>query len=214
MRFALRLCLGGVFGLVASSGFAADMVPVRSEVDGKTYRSPVPRAAGNSSMGVRRGRALLGEHGKHRKICYGFRRMISSLGSHIRTCTAIPAKSSGVSITSPDFSPKDTPGSGSSIADRWRMRTFPGRGFRFYSSTDHDQQNGRLGYGTLDLGWAFKSRTFGFGFFAGYHFYSERLTTFGCIQTAAGRLHLRPAGILIGKGYWTKHNMARPPAWV
>ncbi len=53
-----------------------------------------------------------------------------------------------------------------------------------YSSTNSDQRGGKLGYGTLDLGWLLKVARFGFGFFTGYHFYSERLTAFGCVQTA------------------------------
>ena len=73
MRFALRLCLGGVFGLVASSGLAADMVPVYSEVDGKTYMSPVPiRAPAIPQWLFDVGGRYWASTGESQKNLYGF----------------------------------------------------------------------------------------------------------------------------------------------
>jgi hypothetical protein len=57
--------------------------------------------------------------------------------------------------------------------------TFP------YSSTNSQQRNGSLAYGTVDLGWAWRSEGLKLGFFAGYHHYFERVNAFGCAQTAA-----------------------------
>jgi hypothetical protein len=54
-----------------------------------------------------------------------------------------------------------------------------------YSSTQSVQRNGRLNYATADFGWIYRTRTFGLSLFAGYHYYSEQLHAFGCIQTAS-----------------------------
>jgi hypothetical protein len=53
-----------------------------------------------------------------------------------------------------------------------------------YSSTDSEQRDGRLAYGAIDLGWAWRSGDFSLGFFAGYFHYFERVNAFGCTQTA------------------------------
>ena len=53
-----------------------------------------------------------------------------------------------------------------------------------YSSTDSEQRDGRLIYATVDCGWAFRGVTYRLGVFAGYHYNSERLSAFGCTQTA------------------------------
>lgn len=53
-----------------------------------------------------------------------------------------------------------------------------------YSSTNSDQDDGRLLYGTIDAGWLWRSQQYKFGFFGGYHYYHDRLNAFGCTQTA------------------------------
>ena len=184
MRFALRLCLGGIFGLVASSGFAADMVPVRSEADSKTYWSPVAGAPAIPQWAFDVGGRYWASTGKTKFDLFGF---VPSTDRVSRLTYKDLQGHSGEFFGRVDhiagFFAKGYAGLGvinsGSLVDEDFPPVVP-----LYSSTNSDQRGGKLGYGTLDLGWAFKSRTFGFGFFTGYHFYSERLTAFGCVQTA------------------------------
>ena len=37
----------------------------------------------------------------------------------------------------------------------------------------------------MDLGWTWRSEGIKLGFFAGYHYYFERVNAFGCVQTAS-----------------------------
>ena len=53
-----------------------------------------------------------------------------------------------------------------------------------YSSTDSQQRDGQLRYGTIDAGYEWRSESLRLGFFGGYFYYSERLNAFGCTQTA------------------------------
>lgn len=53
-----------------------------------------------------------------------------------------------------------------------------------YSSTDSQQRDGQLRYGTLDAGYEWRSENLRLGFFAGYFYYSDSLNAFGCVQTA------------------------------
>jgi hypothetical protein len=53
-----------------------------------------------------------------------------------------------------------------------------------YSSTNSDQRDGRLVYGTVDGGWAWRSEGVKLGFFAGYLYWFEHVNAFGCTQTA------------------------------
>jgi len=64
-----------------------------------------------------------------------------------------------------------------------------------YSSTDSAQRNGRLAYGTIDFGWAWRTRTFRASFFAGYLHYSESVHAFGCTQTAANPFICAPGDV-------------------
>jgi hypothetical protein len=61
-----------------------------------------------------------------------------------------------------------------------------------YSSTNSAQRNGRLAYGAIDFGWAWRTRTLKTSFFAGYLHYSERLNAFGCTQTALSLICVVP----------------------
>jgi hypothetical protein len=54
-----------------------------------------------------------------------------------------------------------------------------------YSSTNSEQRDGRLAYGTVDLGWTWRSEGTKLGFFLGYFYSMERINAFGCTQTAA-----------------------------
>jgi hypothetical protein len=63
----------------------------------------------------------------------------------------------------------------------------------FYSSTNSEQRDGNLAYGTVDLGWAWRTEGFKLGFFAGYHQYHEHINGFGCAQTAANPAICVPA---------------------
>ena len=53
-----------------------------------------------------------------------------------------------------------------------------------YSSTDSEQREGRVTYGTIDLGWNWRSPGLKLGAFAGYLYYFEKLNVYGCTQTA------------------------------
>jgi hypothetical protein len=53
-----------------------------------------------------------------------------------------------------------------------------------YSSTQSDLHDGKIAYGAIDLGWAWRTDDFSLGFFVGYFHYFERLNAFGCTQTA------------------------------
>ena len=57
--------------------------------------------------------------------------------------------------------------------------------FPIYSSTNSDQDGGRLSYASIDLGWAWRTAGYKFGFFVGYFYYSDKLNAYGCIQTAS-----------------------------
>ena len=89
----------------------------------------------------------------------------------------------GRALLGQDFSPKATQGSASSIAARWWTRTF----HQWYRYTPAPTAiSGAANWVTEPWTWGglLKVARFGFGFFTGYHFYSERLTAFGCVQTA------------------------------
>jgi hypothetical protein len=64
-----------------------------------------------------------------------------------------------------------------------------------YSSTDSEQRNGRLIYGSVDFGWAFRTVTTRTSFFAGYFYSQERLNAFGCTQTAGNPLICAPGDV-------------------
>ncbi|HXW25486.1 MAG TPA: omptin family outer membrane protease [Xanthobacteraceae bacterium] len=54
-----------------------------------------------------------------------------------------------------------------------------------YSSTLSDQQNGRLGYATVDFGYSFlNAPAYRVGAFVGYNYMAETLNAYGCTQTA------------------------------
>ena len=56
-----------------------------------------------------------------------------------------------------------------------------------YSNTEHDQRNGSLFYGNLDLGYTFFKRPNAkVGAFVGYHYFKDRLHAYGCTQVAPG----------------------------
>ena len=57
--------------------------------------------------------------------------------------------------------------------------------FPIYSSTNSDQDGGRLSYASIDLGWAWRTAGYKFGFFVGYFYYSDKLNAYGCVQTAS-----------------------------
>ncbi len=61
-----------------------------------------------------------------------------------------------------------------------------------YSSTDSQQRDGKLIYGTFDAGYEWRSENLRLGFFLGYFHYSERLNTFGCVQTAGNPFFCNP----------------------
>ena len=54
-----------------------------------------------------------------------------------------------------------------------------------YTSTTSEQHSGRLAYGTVDLGYEWRSERLRLGFFLGYFYNFERVNAFGCAQTAA-----------------------------
>lgn len=54
-----------------------------------------------------------------------------------------------------------------------------------YSNTSQEQKHGSLGYASVDLGYNFwTSPTWQVGGFVGYHYWNERVNTFGCTQVA------------------------------
>jgi hypothetical protein len=64
-----------------------------------------------------------------------------------------------------------------------------------YSSTDSDLRSGSLGYGAIDFGWAWRTGDFSLSFFAGYFHYYERLSAFGCTQTAGNPFICAPGDV-------------------
>jgi opacity protein-like surface antigen/outer membrane protease len=63
-----------------------------------------------------------------------------------------------------------------------------------YSSTNSSQNDGRLTYADIDVGYyALQGSWYKFGGFAGYHYLDERFNAFGCTQTA-GNAEVCPAG--------------------
>lgn len=64
-----------------------------------------------------------------------------------------------------------------------------------YSSTISNQRDGRLFYGAIDGGWAWRGQDFKLGFFVGYFHYFERVNAFGCTQTAGNPFVCAPGDI-------------------
>jgi hypothetical protein len=62
-----------------------------------------------------------------------------------------------------------------------------------YSSTNSEQQDGRLTYAMADIGWTWKWQGTKLGFFTGYHYYREIVNAFGCTQTATNPFVCAPA---------------------
>ena len=69
--------------------------------------------------------------------------------------------------------------------------------FRF-SDTTSDVHNGNLSYGMFDVGWAY-SPTFGvrLGFFAGYHYWHEKVTAYGIVCNIPSFIGCPAAGAVI-----------------
>src|SRR5882724_11093319 len=67
-----------------------------------------------------------------------------------------------------------------------------------FSDTTSDVHNGNLSYGMFDVGWAY-SPTFGvrLGFFAGYHYWREKVTAYGIVCNMASFLGCPGAGAVI-----------------
>jgi len=67
-----------------------------------------------------------------------------------------------------------------------------------FSDTTSDVNNGNLSYGMLDVGWAY-SPTVGvrLGFFAGYHYWHEKVTAYGIICNIPSILGCPAAGAVI-----------------
>jgi hypothetical protein len=65
-----------------------------------------------------------------------------------------------------------------------------------YSSTNSSQRDGRLAYGAIDAGWAWRGRDVKIGVFLGYFHYFERVNAFGCTQTAANPFICAPGDFL------------------
>ena len=67
-----------------------------------------------------------------------------------------------------------------------------------FSDTTSDVHNGNLSYGMLDVGWAY-SPTVGvrLGFFAGYHFWHEKVTAYGIVCNMASFIGCPAAGAVI-----------------
>ena len=76
-------------------------------------------------------------------------------------------------------------GGGAITGGGLRDEDFVTPSFPLYSSTNSEQRDGRLAYATVDLGWTWRSEDIKLGFFAGYHYYFERVNAFGCVQTAS-----------------------------
>ncbi|HKH20896.1 MAG TPA: hypothetical protein VKB53_08435 [Gammaproteobacteria bacterium] len=73
-------------------------------------------------------------------------------------------------------------GGGSLPSGKLQDEDFP-RVVGVYSSTNSEQRDGRLAYGTVDLGWAWRITDFKLGAFVGYHYNFQRLNAYGCTQT-------------------------------
>jgi opacity protein-like surface antigen len=75
-------------------------------------------------------------------------------------------------------------GLGSITGGHMNDEDFP-PGISPYSNTLQEQKHGSLEYASVDLGYNFwKSPTWQLGGFVGYHYWNERLNTFGCAQQA------------------------------
>jgi hypothetical protein len=67
-----------------------------------------------------------------------------------------------------------------------------------FSDTTSDVHNGNLSYGMFDVGWAY-SPTFGvrLGFFAGYHYWREKVTAYGIVCNMPSFIGCPAAGAVI-----------------
>ena len=67
-----------------------------------------------------------------------------------------------------------------------------------FSDTTSDVHNGNLSYGMFDVGWAY-SPTVGvrLGFFAGYHYWHEKVTAYGIVCNMASFIGCPAAGAVI-----------------
>lgn len=76
-----------------------------------------------------------------------------------------------------------------------------------YSSTDSDQRGGTLAYGAVDFGYnIFERPAFRLGAFAGYHFLIERMSAFGCLQTAGNTAICGGSGVANSVEAITQNN--------
>jgi len=67
-----------------------------------------------------------------------------------------------------------------------------------FSDTTSDVHNGNLSYGMLDLGWAYSPMVgVRLGFFAGYHYWHEKVTAYGIVCNMASFLGCPAAGAVI-----------------
>jgi hypothetical protein len=88
-----------------------------------------------------------------------------------------------------------------------------------YSSTDSQQRDGRLTYGTFDAGYEWRSESLRLGFFAGYFYYSERLNAFGCTQTAANPFICNPqipssVNVISESTTWNAMRLGGNTTWI
>lgn len=81
-----------------------------------------------------------------------------------------------------------------------------------FSDTTSDVTNGRLSYGIFDVGWAFHPvPDIRIGFFAGYHYWNEKVTAKGLVCNMASPLGCASAGeVLIG---YDVAVLAYEPTW-
>jgi hypothetical protein len=67
-----------------------------------------------------------------------------------------------------------------------------------FSDTTSDVHNGNLSYGMLDVGWAYSPMVgLRLGFFAGYHYWHEKVTAYGIVCNMASFIGCPAAGAVI-----------------
>jgi hypothetical protein len=91
--------------------------------------------------------------------------------------------------------------------------------FGGYSSTDSQQRDGHLLYGTLDAGYEWRSENLRLGFFLGYLYYSERLNAFGCVQTATNPFICNPpfsssVNVISSDATWNAVRLGGNTTWI
>lgn len=191
-----HLICGGAIGVLATTFAAASDLPVRPDRlpdyygdDGKPQWVPAPEFIPPPRRlpmweGELGGRYWYSS-GKSQIDLYGFvpstdqvsRLTYSKLHSHVGEIFGRVEHVTGVFA-------KGFVGGGKITSGTLRDEDFP----PFivpYSSTDSEQRDGRLVYGTVDLGWNWRTPGTKLGAFVGYLYYFERLNAYGCIQTAS-----------------------------